>query len=823
MITEIGAVKVRGGEVLGEFQTLVNPHTAIPPFIAVLTGITNSMVADAPPIESALPAFLEFAAGSRAGRPQRAVRRRLPPALRARSRAGPGPRFEVLDTARLARRVITRDDAPNCKLSSLARLFNAATTPNHRALSDARATVDVLHGLMERLGGLGRAHARGAADVLLAGQHRPAAQAPPRRAPPPLPRRLPLPRRRAPGSSTSAPREDLRTRVRSYFTASETRSRMGEMVGLAASVTGIECATPLEAEVRELRLIAEHKPRYNRRSRFPEKVHFIKLTREPWPRLSLVRRVLDDDADYLGPFSLAQDRRAVPGRAARDLPGAAVLRPAGPRAVAGGLRAGRDGPLPLALRRQRRHVDVRRGGAPAARLAAAPTRRGGRGHQRADGRRSPADERFEEAGVHRDRLAAFVRAAARTQRLSALTRCPEVVAARREDDGRWAVHVVRFGRLAAAGVIPPGADAAPVRRRAAASRRDRRWPRPGPVPAATAEETEKVLRWLESPGIRLVDVDGEWTCPVAGATRHLALHDAVNQSRLCLVPFDDRRTSRRCTSPLADRARVGPEIGPKPRRRLNYRQNMAQVSVVRRLARDLSLGLFLASVFVALFWHSMAGQHGVGWDAHAYYVAWSGGLYEELPETLDAYNYSPLFAQVIWPLTLLPWPVFCALFVGAAAAGIVWLSRPLPTPLAIGLWLFCLPEILSGNIFWLLAVMTVVGFSRGSPWCVAAFTKVVPCLGPVWFLARREWRLLAGFVATFVCCLLVVRARPRFVAPLVGLPARERRRVIRHGLHDPGDPRHPAGPEAAGGPAVPSSPAAPTGRAGWSRSRRPAR
>ncbi|MFC6345094.1 endonuclease, partial [Nocardioides hankookensis] len=64
---------------------------------------------------------------------------------------------------------------------------------------------------------------------------------------------------------------------------------------------------------------------------------------------------------------------------------------------------------------------------------------------------------------------------------------------------------------------------------------------PGPVPAATAEETEKVLRWLESPGIRLVDVDGEWTCPVAGATRHLAVHDAVNQSRLSLVPFSERR------------------------------------------------------------------------------------------------------------------------------------------------------------------------------------------------------------------------------------------------------------------------------------------
>jgi DNA polymerase-3 subunit epsilon len=151
-----------------------------------------------------------------------------------------------------------------------------------------------------------------------------------------------------------------------------------------------------------------------------------------------------------------------------------------------------------------------------------------------------ADERFEEAGIHRDRLAAFIRAAARTQRLSALTRCPEVVAARREDDGRWAVHVVRYGRLAAAGVIPSGADAHQFVTELRASA-ETVASAPGPVPAATAEETEKVLRWLESPGIRLVEVDGEWTCPVAGATRHLALHDAVNQSRLSLVPFDDRR------------------------------------------------------------------------------------------------------------------------------------------------------------------------------------------------------------------------------------------------------------------------------------------
>ena len=214
----------------------------------------------------------------------------------------PWPRFEVLDTAKLARRVITRDDAPNCKLSRLAVAFGSTTTPNHRALSDARATVDVLHGLMERLGNLG-VHTLEELQTFSARVT--SAQRRKRH----LAEQLP----HAPGVylfrddhgrvlyvGTS---KDLRTRVRTYFTASETRTRMGEMVGLAAEVTGIECATPLEAEVRELRLIAQHKPKYNRRSRFPERVHWVKLTREPWPRLSLVRHVLDDDADYLGPYS----------------------------------------------------------------------------------------------------------------------------------------------------------------------------------------------------------------------------------------------------------------------------------------------------------------------------------------------------------------------------------------------------------------------------------------------------------------------------------------------------------------------------------------
>lgn len=544
-ITEIGAVKVRGGEVLGEFQTLVNPRTEIPAFIAVLTGITDSMVAGAPAIDSVLPAFLEFARGSVL------VAHNAPfdvGFLRhfATELGHAWPSFEVVDTARLARRVITRDDAPNCKLSSLARAFGAGTTPNHRALSDARATVDVLHVLMERVGGLG---VQTLEELQTFTSRVSAAQRRKRHLAEHLPHEpgVYLFRDRDDRVLYVGTSRDLRTRVRSYFTASESRSRIGEMVALAARVEGIVCATPLEAEVRELRLIGRHKPPYNRRDRFPEKAHWLKLTDEAWPRLSLVRRVLDDAASYLGPFgsrrraehALAALHEAFAVRRCTDrLP----ARPAGSACalaemdrclapctgelsrgdyatLVDGLRTGMlldAGPVVDALADRMRELSD--------------------------------DQRYEDAAQQRERLAAFLRTAARQQRLSGLTGCAELVAARREDDGRWSVHVIRYGRLAAAGRIPPEEHAARYVEHLR-SCAEAVVPGSGPTPAAPAGETERVLAWLEQPGVRLVHVDGEWTCPVRGAARHLAVHDAVERSRLSLVPHDEHGSFRTAHRP----------------------------------------------------------------------------------------------------------------------------------------------------------------------------------------------------------------------------------------------------------------------------------
>src|ERR1700759_3407351 len=113
-ITEIGAVRVRGGEVLGEFATLVDPGREIPPQIVALTGITSAMVCDAPKIDAVLPMFLEFARGAvlvahNAGFDVGFLR------AAARRCDIIGPRPAVLCTVRLGRRVLSREEAPSVR------------------------------------------------------------------------------------------------------------------------------------------------------------------------------------------------------------------------------------------------------------------------------------------------------------------------------------------------------------------------------------------------------------------------------------------------------------------------------------------------------------------------------------------------------------------------------------------------------------------------------------------------------------------------------------------------------------------------------------
>src|SRR5690606_30708055 len=437
-ITEIGAVKVRAGEVLGEFSTLVDPGGPIPPFISVLTGITDAMVMAAPRIEAVLPSFLEFIHGATLVAHNASFDTRFLKAACA-AHGYPPPVNPVVDTVDLARRVLTRDETPNSKLATLARFFRASTEPCHRALQDAKATVDVLHGLIERAGSF-QVHTLEELKSFV-------------RAPTPEQQR----KRHLAESVPHAPgvyffedergeilyigkSTNLRNRVRSYFTASETRPRIREMIGIAERVHHVVCATALEAEVRELRLIGGAKPRYNRRSRFPEKVFWLKLTQEAFPRLSIVREVKDDGAAYLGPFSstrLADDARnalheAVPLRQCTQPISTRTRRPACVLHEMGRCGAPCEG---------KQSQDDYRVHAEAARRAMTLDATPVFSAVSARMERLSVEQRYEEASVDRDRLAAFVRTAARMQRLAAVTRIPHLVAASPAFDGGWDIHV----------------------------------------------------------------------------------------------------------------------------------------------------------------------------------------------------------------------------------------------------------------------------------------------------------------------------------------------------------------------------------------------
>ncbi len=385
MITEIGAVKVRGGEVLGEFQTLVNPHAEIPPFIAVLTGITNSMVAGSPSIDSALPAFLEFAAGSvlvahnapfDVGFLQHFAKlqeRPWPTVRGARHRqdrpAGGHPRRDPQLQAVQPR--------PALRLRPRRPTTALWPTPGRPSTCCTACSSGWAAWACTRWRSCRRSAPRSA---------RPSAASDTWPSPCPTPPA-------STSSATTARRvlyigtsRDLRTRVRTYFTASETRSRMGEMVALATSVDRHRVRHP--AGGRGPRAPPDRRAQAPLQPAVPlpgegalPQAHPSSPGRgSPWcARCSTTRPTTSDRSPPAGsPRSVLEALhdvfpvRQCSGRLPR-------------RAVPLGLRARRDAALPGPVRRLRRLPHLRRPRRPAARAPGPDA--GSRGHpdHRADG------------------------------------------------------------------------------------------------------------------------------------------------------------------------------------------------------------------------------------------------------------------------------------------------------------------------------------------------------------------------------------------------------------------------------------------------------
>ncbi|SDT16961.1 DNA polymerase-3 subunit epsilon [Brevibacterium sandarakinum] len=521
-ITEIGAIKTRGGEVLGEFQSLVKPEeSVISPFVAQLTGITHAMVDDAPSIRSVLPSFLEFSVGAVL------VAHNAPfdigflrSACEKLDYHWPQP--TVLDTVTLSRRVVGRDEVRNHKLSTLSAHFGTEVSPDHRALSDAQATGEVLHRVLERFGGYGITTLEELATVRQAGWAK-------RQAKSHLAKGVPAEpgvymfldgTRRVLYIGKSG---NMARRVRGYFNASENRGRMAEMITAAQEVSCLPCAHALEAEVREIRLIGELAPPYNRRSKNPERNSWIVLSDETFPRLSVVRSntaLEKSPATPLGPFRSRKSAQAVKELLDTLYP----VKRCTAKITAANLDSHRPcvssqvgqcgGPCAGVTDRHRYLAEI-------AELFAVMAGDFSSLRRLCTQRMSRLAEeaRYETAAEVRDAMRSALSTAARAESVRALRDIPEILAYAPGPEGGLDLGVIRHGKLAAAS---HARGTQSIEGGFAAIRATAEWvPAPGKLPAATdslAEETRLLAQWLQS--ATLTSVQGAWSLPCTGANYH---------------------------------------------------------------------------------------------------------------------------------------------------------------------------------------------------------------------------------------------------------------------------------------------------------------
>jgi DNA polymerase-3 subunit epsilon len=303
-ITEIGAVRVVGGRLTDSFVTLVNPGGPIPPFVSNLTGITDAMVAGAPPLDEALPRFLQFLGdGVLVAHDASFDVAHLNAAHRAW--AGRPLGLPALCTLRLARRLLP--GLRRRSLDAVAAELGIACFDRHRALPDARITAEILCVFLERAAGRNIVRL----DQLLDFQ---------RSAVDGRPFITHVPRERlddvpsTPGVYHLLGSDGrllyvgkavrLRDRLASYFTnARGHSSRVLDLIRHTHDLRWFETGSELAASLLEARQIAALRPPYNRQRKHLPRVAFLKLHRRgAWPRLGVTTRLVADRGVYVGPF-----------------------------------------------------------------------------------------------------------------------------------------------------------------------------------------------------------------------------------------------------------------------------------------------------------------------------------------------------------------------------------------------------------------------------------------------------------------------------------------------------------------------------------------
>jgi len=167
----------------------------------------------------------------------------------------------------------------------------------------------------------------------------------------------------------------------------------------------------------------------------------------------------------------------------------------------------------------------------------------------------------------------------------------------------------------------------------------------------------------------------------------------------------------------------------------------ARVRAHVRARLGFDLAIVMAVVFVALRLFDVAPWNAPVLDLHTYWQTRDGFEYVLDPYTIGAYLYAPAFAQVIAPLTALPWPVFSAIWTALICAVLIWLAGRWAFPVVLTGTVAL--EVFLGQIDLFIAAVILVGFRYPAVWAFPLLTKVAPGIGLLWFAVRREWRSLA--------------------------------------------------------------------------------
>jgi DNA polymerase III epsilon subunit family exonuclease len=397
-ICEIGAVRIRELEPVGEFETLVDPGLRIAPGASAITGLRNEHLRGAPRPTEAVRRFLDFAGDAvlvaHNARFDLAFLDRETELLTGSRIAAP-----VVDTVLLARTLLA-GRVKSFSLGQLAWFIGTDARPCHRALPDARATAELLLAL------IGLAQERGARTVADLGSLAATRS-----------RRLLDKRHLAFGAPTRpgiylfrgrgnevlyvGRARDLRARLRSYFRSDRQRPAVEAALGATERIEWRVLGSELEAALAELRLIREIRPPGNARVSRPE--------RHVWLRARGEQVVASTRPSPLGPLRSRRQAQL----AARALKPDDLERPAD------------------ALPRMRRRL-----------------------------RELAAARRFEDAARWRDRIEAVERVCRELDRVERLRQTELCVLVPALETGFVHAVFIAGGRVAGERALPPGGGAA---------------------------------------------------------------------------------------------------------------------------------------------------------------------------------------------------------------------------------------------------------------------------------------------------------------------------------------------------------------------------